>query len=119
MANDQKSEKWVFTAAMDVDADKEALFNEVYQTEHIPTILQVPGVLSCTRMKLDVLKMTMGGETKVMDPQGAPRYATVYELTSPDVLTSRAFAEAVDQGRWPTHVRPFTKNRRHTLHKII
>jgi hypothetical protein len=116
MAN---TEKWVFTAAMDVTPDKEALFNEVYLTEHIPLILKVPGVLSCTRMRLDVLKMTMGGETKVMDPQGAPRYAAVYELTSPDVLTSPEFAKAVDQGRWPTHVRPFTSNRRHTLHKVL
>ena len=28
--------KWIFTASMDVDPDKEALFNEVYDTEHIP-----------------------------------------------------------------------------------
>ena len=30
--------KWIFTAAMDVDPDKEALFNEVYDQEHIPLI---------------------------------------------------------------------------------
>ena len=29
-------------AAMDVDPDKEALFNEVYDTEHIPLIIKVP-----------------------------------------------------------------------------
>jgi hypothetical protein len=110
---------WIFTAAMDIDPDKEALFNEVYETEHVPLILKVPGVVSCTRMKLDKLRITMGGETKEIDPQGAPRYAAVYELTSPDVLTSDAFAKAVDHGRWPTHVRPFTKNRRHTMHKVI
>lgn len=27
---------WIFTASMDVDADKEALLNEVYDEEHIP-----------------------------------------------------------------------------------
>ena len=27
---------WIFTATMDVDADKESLFNEVYDTEHVP-----------------------------------------------------------------------------------
>ena len=35
---------------MDVDADKEALFNEIYDTEHIPNLLKVPGVRGVTRM---------------------------------------------------------------------
>ena len=113
------SGKWIFTAAMDVDAEKEALFNEVYDVEHIPLITKVPGVISATRLKLDTLRITMAGETKTIDPQGAPRYAVIYELSSPDVLTSPAFAKAVDQGRWPAQVRPFTRNRRHTLHKVM
>ena len=111
--------KWIFTAAMDVAPEKEALFNEVYDEEHIPLITKVPGVISATRVKLDTLRMTMGGETKIMDPQGAPRYAAIYELASPDVLTSPAFASAVDQGRWPTEVRPYTSNRHHTLYKVM
>lgn len=111
--------KWVFTAAMDVDPDKEAIFNEVYDEEHIPIISKVPGVIAVTRLKLDTLRMTMGGETKTMDAQGAPRYAAMYELESPDVLTSPAFAKAVDAGRWATHVRPYTRNRHHTLHKVM
>ena len=111
--------RWIFTAAMDVAPEKEALFNEVYDEEHIPLITQVPGVVSARRARLDTLRMTMGGETKVMDPQGAPRYAAIYELESPDVLTSPAFARAVDHGRWPTEVRPYTSNRRHTLYKVI
>ena len=32
---------YIFTVSMDVDADKEAIFNEVYDTEHIPLILKV------------------------------------------------------------------------------
>ena len=31
--------KYLFIASMDVDPAKEALFNEVYDTEHIPLIL--------------------------------------------------------------------------------
>jgi hypothetical protein len=110
--------KYLFIAAMDVDADKEALFNEVYDTEHIPLILKVPGVVSAQRMQLEPLKLAMGGEIKTIDPQGAPRYAAIYELESPDVLTSPEFAKAVDAGRWPSQVRPYTKNRHHTLHKM-
>jgi hypothetical protein len=111
--------KWIYTAAMDVDPDKEALFNQIYDEEHLPAIGKVPGVISVTRAKLDALRMTMGGETKVMDPQGAPRYAAIFELESPDVLTSPAFARAVDQGRWPKEIRPFTRNRHHTLYRVM
>jgi hypothetical protein len=113
------TEKWIYTAAMDVDPDKEALFNEVYDEEHIPLIRKVPGVISATRVKLDTLRITMGGETRTVDPQGAPRYAAIFELESPEVLTSPAFARAVDQGRWPAQVRPYTRNRHHTLYKVI
>ena len=111
--------KWIFTAAMDVDPDKEALFNEVYDREHVPHLRKVPGVVSVTRAKLDTLRVTMGGETKTVDTQGKPRYACYVELDSPDVLTSAAWAKAVDAGRWPGEVRPYTRNRQHTLHKIM
>lgn len=111
--------KWVYTAAMDVDPDREALFNQIYDEEHGPLIAKVPGVISVTRLKLDTLRMTMGGETRVMDPQGAPRYAAIFELESPEVLTSPAFAKAVDQGRWPAEVRPYTRNRHHTLYRVM
>ena len=110
--------KWIFTASMDVDADKEALFNEIYDTEHVPHLKNVPGVLAVTRLKTDTLRVTIGGETKTVEPEG-PRYSCVIELESPDVLTSPAFAKAVEAGRWPAEVRPFTRNRRHTLHKVL
>ena len=43
--------KYLFVASMDVDPDKEDLFNEVYDTEHIPNLLKVPGVYAVTRIK--------------------------------------------------------------------
>lgn len=111
--------KYVFTAAMDVDLEKEALFNEVYDREHIPLILKVPGVLAATRMERAPLVMTIGGETKTVVSEGEPRFSAIYELESAEVLTSEAWAKAVDQGRWPSEVRPYTRNRRHTLHKVM
>ena len=109
---------WIFTASMDVDPDKEALFNEVYDTEHVPHLSKVPGVVSITRVKSDTLRVTIGGETKTVEPTG-PRYSSIVELERPDVLTSAAWAKAVDAGRWPSEVRPFTRNRHHTLHKVM
>ena len=110
--------RYVFTAAMDVEADKEELFNEVYDTEHIPELLKVPGVLAVTRTTLAPLKMSMGGELKTIVAEGEPKYSAVYELESAEVLTSSAWATAVEKGRWPAQVRPYTRNRRHTLRRV-
>jgi hypothetical protein len=109
------SSRYLFSAAMDVTADREALFHEVYDTEHVPLILTVPGVVAATRFSRQPLTMMLGGERKAMDPQGAPRFHALYELESPEVLLSEAWAKAVEQGRWPAQVRPHTSNRRHLL----
>mgnify|MGYP003722274727 CR=1 FL=1 len=42
---------YLFAASMDVEPDKEKLFNEVYDTEHIPYLSEVPGVLAIARFK--------------------------------------------------------------------
>ncbi|MCX7160046.1 MAG: hypothetical protein NT176_13175 [Proteobacteria bacterium] len=109
---------YIFTVSMDIDADKEAIFNEVYDTEHIPLILKVPGVVSAKRYKMVPLTMVLGGEKKTIVMEGEPAYMAIYELETADVLTGPGWAHAVDAGRWPTHVRPFTKNRRHVLRKL-
>ena len=104
--------RYVFIASMDVDPDKEDLFNEVYDSEHVPLLSKVPGVISVTRFESAPLTMIMAGERRTVEAEGEPRYSAVYEIESPEVLVSKAWAEAIDHGRWPTQVRPFTKNRR-------
>jgi len=106
-------------ASMDVQADKEALFHEVYDREHVPSLLTVPGVISVARFKLEPLTLSIGGERKTIVIDNEPRFGAVYEIESPDVLTSDAWAKAVEQGRWPSQVRPYTRNRRHVLHRRI
>jgi hypothetical protein len=111
--------RFLFTASMDVDSAKEPLFNEVYDTEHIPQLLKVPGVFAVHRFTLVPLKMSIGGEIKTIVAEGEPKYSATYELESAEVLTSAAWAKAVEEGRWPAQVRPYTRNRRHTLRKLI
>ena len=110
--------RYVFIASMDVDPAREVLFNEVYDTEHIPNLLQVPGVLSVKRYTTEPLTMSIGGEKKTIVAEGEPRYSAVYELESADVLISEAWSKAVEAGRWPSEVRPYTRNRRHVLKKL-
>lgn len=109
----------LFIVSMDVDSDKEDLFNEVYDTEHVPLLMQVPGVVGISRYRTEPLEMIMAGERKTMAAEGEARYTAIYELESADVLVSQAWGDAVDQGRWPTEVRPYTKNRRHVLKKKL
>ena len=114
-----KKAKYLFIASMDIDADKEALFNEVYDTEHVPELLKVPGVLSVRRAVREPLTMFIGGEKKSIVAEGEPKYSAYYELESAEVLTGQAWAKAVELGRWPTQVRPFTRNRRHVLRRLL
>jgi len=111
------SSKYLFVASMDIDADKETLFNETYDTEHIPNLLKVPGVRGVTRMAGEPFALSIGGIEKKIAHQ-SPRYSAIYEIDGPHVLVSPEWADAVEEGRWPTQIRPFTHNRRHALYKM-
>lgn len=110
---------YLFSAAMDVEPSREALFNDVYDNEHVPLLLTVPGIVSVARFKRQELTMIIGGERKRIVVDTEPRYSALYELESPEVLTTEPWAKAVDQGRWPGEVRPYTTNRRHVLYRRI
>jgi hypothetical protein len=109
--------KYLFIASMDVDPDKEALFNEVYDKEHVPNLLKVPGVQSVARMEGEPFAISIGGEEKRVTHDG-PRYSALFEIDGPHVLVSREWAKAVEAGRWSGEVRPFTRNRRHALYRL-
>jgi hypothetical protein len=111
--------RYVFSAAMDVEPGTEALFNEVYDQEHVPLLSRVPGVVAVARVVARPVTMVIGGQRRTIVAEGEPRYNAFYEIESPEVLTSEAWAAAVDQGRWPTAVRPHTRNRRHVLYERI
>src|SRR5437867_8661747 len=91
--------------------------NEVYDTEHIPNLLKVPGVHAVTRTKGEPFAVSIGGEEQQVAHEG-PRYSALYEIDGPHVLVSAAWAKAVELGRWPSQVRPYTRNRRHTLYQV-
>ena len=55
---------YLFIASMDVEPEKLDLFNEVYDTEHVPMLMKVPGVVEITRLTKETLKLSMAGEIK-------------------------------------------------------
>jgi hypothetical protein len=109
---------YLFVVSMDVAPDKEDLFNAVYDSEHVPYLTSVPGVISAARSTLEPLTMMLAGEKRTIQPGNEPKYGVTYTLESPDVLLSDAWSTAGERGRWPTEVRPHTTNRRHILRKI-
>ena len=65
------------------------------------------------------LVLTIGGETRTIEIENEPHYTSIYELESPEVLVSEAWAEAIERGRWSREVRPFTMNARRVLVKRV
>ena len=104
---------------MDIEPEKENLFNEVYDHEHIPAILTVPGVIRVERLKLQPMKMHIGGKIENIDSSAEPVYTAIYEIERPEVLGTPEWGVAVESGRWPTQVRPFTYNRQFALREVI
>ena len=63
---------YIFSAAMDVEPDKAALFNEVYDKEHVPLLLKVPGVVAVARFKKQEVTLVIGGERKTIVVENEP-----------------------------------------------
>ena len=82
-------DKHLYIAQLDVPAEHEAEFNRLYDEEHVPNLLAVPGVLGGQRYKL------AGSETG-----GMPRYLAIYELESPDIPETDAWKQAATTEGW-------------------
>jgi hypothetical protein len=109
--------RYLFVVSMDVAPETEAVFHEVYDLEHIPSLLEVPGVVSVSRAEAEPFELAIAGEVDAR-PAARPRFIAIYEIESPGVITSAAWAEAVERGRWGREVRPFTTNRHHALYRV-
>lgn len=110
--------RYLMFVSMNVDPDHEDLFNEVYDEEHIPYLLEVPGVVSVTRVRGEPFRMGMAGQVREV-PAPSPLYTAIYELESPDVPASAAWGEAVEKGRWSGEVRPHTRDRAHAMYRVM
>jgi len=69
----------------------ETAFNAWYDTEHLPALARVPGVLSARRFRT-----AAGG--------GSPRYVALYHLTTPGVVSGPEWKHAADSTPRPEHV---------------
>jgi hypothetical protein len=89
---------YVFWVMMDVEPHREALFNELYDVEHLPLLLKLPGCVNAVRYR-----------TKTA---GEPRYLCAYEVDSAELPMSKLWNDTSDIGRWKPEVRPYTYNKK-------
>lgn len=74
-----KNERFIMLVTVDIPPDQEPAWNDWYNNQHVPDILQCPGFKRV-------------GRYKSVQGNGA-RYVTIYELEHPDVRDSEAFAK--------------------------
>jgi hypothetical protein len=100
--------EYLYVVQMDVPPELEEDFNRIYETQHIPEIMKVPGVLGVKRYVLEK-----------SDVAGVPRYTAIYCVSSPDVPQSPAWIAASDTGDWKPKIRPHTTNRIHAVYREL
>jgi len=76
--------------AMNVAPEHEAEFNDWYDTEHVPALAAVPGVLCARRFRATSANR---------------RYVALYHLASPEVQATPAWKSAADT-EWTRKLRP-------------
>jgi hypothetical protein len=89
---------YIFWVLMDVERHKEDLFNELYDSEHVPLLLKLPGCVNVARYRTEAA--------------GEQRYLAVYEVERNDLPMSKTWNDTSDIGRWKPEVRPYTYNKR-------
>jgi hypothetical protein len=97
--------RYVYWVMMDVEPHREALFNELYETEHLPLLLKLPCLVNVVRYRTSTA--------------GEPRYLAVYEVESAELPGSKLWNDTSDIGRWKPDVRPYTYNKHWILSERI
>jgi hypothetical protein len=81
----------LLVVGMTPPAATETEFNAWYDTEHIPALAGVPGVLCARRFKAS---------------GGSPRYVALYHLSAPVVIDGADWKRASEATPIPAHIRP-------------
>jgi len=92
---------YVFWVMMDIEPHREALFNDLYDHEHLPLLLKLPGSVNAVRFKTTA--------------PGEPRYLCAYEVENTTLPMSKLWNDTSDIGRWKPEVRPYTYNKRYIV----
>jgi len=99
--------RFFYMVTFEIDPADEPLFNEIYDTEHIPNILKVPGVLGVVRFR-----------DHEANERGWLVYSALYYLTRAELPETAEWKTESDKGRWAPLIRPRIKSRQRRLGRI-
>lgn len=99
---------YFYMVTFEIDPADEKDFNEIYDTEHIPNILQVPGVQQVIRL-----------HDAERTAQGWHKYSALYLIDKPDLPSTPEWRAKSDIGRWAPLIRPKVKARRQRLGRVV
>jgi len=97
-----------YMVTFEIAPEDEAEFNEIYDTEHIPNIMELDGVLQVIRFR-DAERTSAGWL----------RYSALYLVTQADLPGTPEWRAKSDLGRWAPVIRPRVKARRQRLGRIM
>jgi len=104
----QQTAGFIYIAQLAIPKSLEQRFTELYDAEHVPALMAVPGVRACSRYKL-----------LWSDSDEMPEYLAIYDVDAPDVPRSPQWREASGKGEWPNAIRPHMTVRRHGMFERV
>ena len=108
------STKFVFVMGHEVPRNRHSEFNVWYNTEHIPAMLEVPGLVSARRFRLIEREIP-----PILGSGGAlPQYLTLYDIEDEKVLKSEAFRKG-SASPWSTWIRSWFTRKMCALYTLI
>jgi hypothetical protein len=105
--NKLRAARHCYMVTFEIAREDEAEFNEIYDTEHVPNILKVEGVLGVVRVK-----------DAAPTPKGWLLYSALYLITHPDLPSTPQWKAASEIGRWAPMMRPRMKSRAQRLGSV-
>jgi hypothetical protein len=91
---------YCMTITFEIAPEDEAEFNDIYDNDHIPTIMTLDGVTEVIRFK------DTGPNEK-----GFLVYSAIYFMTKENLHLTEAWKALSDTGRWMPVIRPKVKSR--------
>ena len=103
-----RSARHCYMVTFEIAREDEAEFNEIYDTEHVPNILKVKGVVGVIRFK-----------DAAPNAAGWLVYSALYLLERSDLPDTPEWKKASDTGRWAPVMRPKLKSRQRRLGPVV
>ena len=105
---DARDAPFFYMVTFEIAPEDEREFNEIYDTEHIPNIMKVDGVLGIMRFR-----------DAAPNDKGWLVYSALYLLAQADLPDTPQWKAASDLGRWAPVMRPRLKSRQRRLGQVV